>query len=68
MEAVMNANYAALNLANKNIIDEMIEFLFVRQSRNEEETLAAMRDADEGRTIGPFNTIAELTEALDADD
>lgn len=68
MVTAVNANYAALSLTNKGIVDEMIDFLFVKQQKNKEETLTAMRDADEGRTIGPFSSIDDLTKALDAED
>ena len=45
--------------------DKTFEEFRSERLANEEETIAAMRDADEGRTIGPFTTITELTEALD---
>jgi len=64
----MNANYGALTVENRNIIDDMVDFLFAKQQKNEAETLAAMRDADAGRTIGPFYSIDDLMEALDAED
>ena len=68
MEAAMNANYGALTAANRDVIDDMIDFLFAKQQKNEAETLAAIRDADAGRTIGPFYSINNLMEALDAED
>lgn len=68
MEAVMNANYGALTVANRNVIDDMVDFLFAKQQKNEAETLAAMHDADTGCTIGPFNSIDDLMEALNAED
>jgi len=68
MVTAVNSNYAALSTTNRNIIDEMIDFLFVKQQKNKKETLAAMHDADEGRTIGPFSSIDDLTKALDAED
>ena len=68
MEALMNANYGSLSVANRYLIDEMIDFLITKQKKNETETLEAIHDAEIGKTIGPFNSIAELTEALDAED
>lgn len=68
MVTAVNANYAALSMANRSIIDEMVDFLFAKQQKNKQETLEAIRDADEGRTVGPFSSIDDLTEALDADD
>ena len=32
------------------------------------ETIAAIREADEGKTIGPFHSVEELMESLNADD
>ncbi len=68
MGTVMNAVYNQLSDANRNIVDNLVEFLFARQKKNEKETLDAIRDADAGRTIGPFNSIDDLTKALDAED
>lgn len=63
----MNSKYETLSTANKNLVNEFIDFLLVKQQKNKEETLEAMCDADEGRTIGPFSSIDDLTKALDAE-
>ena len=47
---------------------EFERMMLERRRRNKAETLAAMRDADEGYTIGPFGSVEELSEALDAED
>ena len=56
----MNANYNALTVDNRVLVDEFIDFLFARQEQNKKETLEAMKEYEEGKSIGPFNSVKDF--------
>ncbi len=60
----MNGRYAELNPRNKKIADEFIDFLYFRQTQHEKELMEAIRDCEEGRTEGPYDSLEALTDAL----
>ncbi len=56
----MSDNYSVLTDENKIIADNFIDFLFFRQQSNSDETMEAIREVKEGKTVGPFHSVEEL--------
>ena len=55
-----NTNYNILTAANRELVDEFIDFLVARQEKNQKETQEAMREFEEGRSVGPINSVKDL--------
>lgn len=53
-------SYAILNEQNRAAADSFIEFLALRQEEHEQELLETLREYEEGRSVGPFETVDEL--------
>ena len=62
----MSKNYALLTDDNKAMADLFIDFLAARQKKREREILAAIKEYENGESIGPFNSVEELMEDLNA--
>lgn len=60
MEGIMSSNYDVLTADNRDLVDEFIDFLFARQEQNKKETLEAMKEYEEGKSIGPFNSVKDF--------
>ena len=69
MDAVENTLYKHLDEERRDIADAFISFLYQQQSEStaEDETAEVIQAALNGEgIIGPYSTIDELMEALDA--
>lgn len=60
-------DYANLRAEESRIkINEFIEYLYLKE--NKKETISAMKDALNGNTVGPFDSIEALMDDLYAED
>lgn len=66
MIAMKSNLFSVLSDDNKNAINDFIEFLYHKQ--NAIETKNAIKDALEGNTVGPFDTVDDFLKELYAED